>query len=346
MILIRPAEPKDLKELVALAAYLDSMNLPQDKNLLQTMIHISQDSFAHHLKSKQRGRFLFVAENTRSGKVVGCSAIFSQHGTEQRPHLYFQVHEELQKSHYLNHSVRRKYVTLEKKSDGPTEMCSLVVLPRYRRTPHQIGLQLALARYLYIWKHPTQFKKKFLSELNGVIRKKDLGNDLWDVLGGKLTGLDYHTADRLSAQSKEFVLALYPKTRFYVDLLPEKGQRVLEQVGKESIGALKILKKIGFHYLRQCCPFDGGPHYGADWKEISLFKKIKELKLSFAPFKNPSHEGLVALEVGKIFYVVRTPFSKMGGEIFLPREVVRLFQKKIKGKLLEKVKLISLELPI
>ena len=346
MILIRPAELKDLKELVALAAYLDSMNLPRDKKLLQTLIHISRDSFAHHLKSKQRGRFLFVAENTRSGKVIGCSAIFSQHGTEQRPHLYFQVHEELQKSHYLNHSVRRKYVTLKKKSDGPTEMCSLVVLPRYRRTPHQIGLQLALARYLYIWKHPAQFKKKFLSELNGVIRKKDRGNDLWDVLGGKLTGLDYHTADRLSAQSKEFVLSLYPKTRFYVDLVPEKGQRVLEQVGEESIGALKILKKIGFHYLHQCCPFDGGPYYGADWKEISLFKKIKELKFSNRPTTTPVTEGLVALHAGKNFWLVRTPFSKKGKEIFLPAKVARLFQKKLKEKSLKKLKAITLELPV
>jgi len=273
MKLIRPAENKDLKGLYELSAYLDSMNLPKDKALLKTLIHVSTDSFSNRATAKQRGKFLFVAEEVETGKIVGCSAIISQHGTQTKPHLYFQVGTETKKSQFLGKTVRRKYLKLEKKRNGPTEMSSLVVLPRYRRTPEHIGLQLSFARYLYIWNHPKLFKRRFLSELNGVIRKKDGGNDLWDALGGKLTGLDYRTADRLSANSKEFVLALYPKTRFYVDLLPKRAQQVLEQVGPESRGALHLLEKLGFGYLKQCCPFDGGPYYGADWNEIKLFKK-------------------------------------------------------------------------
>jgi arginine N-succinyltransferase len=128
--------------------------------------------------------------------------------------------------------------------------------------------------------------------------------------------------------------------------LPEKGQRVLEQVGKESLGALKILQKIGFHYLRQCCPFDGGPHYGADWKEVRVFKKIKELSFSSAPATTFDTEGLVALEKGKHFYLVRTPFLKNKKTLFLPASVIRLFQKKVKEGSLEKFKAITLELPL
>ena len=275
MFLVRPAEEKDLKGLVQLSAYLDSMNLPHNKKLLRTLIHVSQDSFSNRVGGKQRGKYLFVAQEFPSKKIVGCSAIFSQHGTQIHPHLYFQVRNETKKSHYLGKTFNRKYLTLEKMKQGPTEMCALVVLPRYRHRSEHIGLQLAFARYLYIWKHPEKFKRRFLSELNGVHRKNDGGNALWDALGGKLTGLDYHTADRLSAVSKEFILSSYPKTRFYVDLLPKKAQQVLEKTDPNSQGALHLLEKIGYRYLKQCCPFDGGPHYGARWEEIRLFQKIK-----------------------------------------------------------------------
>ncbi len=301
MILVRPVEDRDLNDLYKLAAYLDSMNLPYDKKQLKTFINISIASFSNKIQSKQRGRFLFVAENSRSGKVVGCSAVYSQHGTQQRPHLYFQIHKEILKSHYLGKTVLRRYMTLEKKKNGPTEMCSLVVLPRYRRTKDKVGRLLTLARYMYVWNHPEHFKKEFLSELNGDIRVKDRGNDLWDALGAHLTGLDYHTADRLSVQSKEFVLSLYPKTKFYIDLLPYKAQHVIGKVGKSSVGAKKILEKLGLRYLNQCCPFDGGPHYGAKWNEIKPFKKMKKIKLKNKV--SSSLKGLISVEFKNQFFV-------------------------------------------
>ena len=309
------------------------MNLPYDKKQLKTFINISTASFANKIKSKQRGRFLFVAENTRTGKVVGCAAIFSQHGTQQRPHLYFQIHEEILKSNYLGKTVHRRFMTLEKKKNGPTEMCSLVVLPRYRRTKDRVGTLLTFARYLYIWKHPERFKKEFLSELNGVIRKKDQGNDLWDALGGHLTGLDYHTADRLSVHSKEFVLSLYPKTKFYIDLLPYKAQRVIGQVGKESEGAKRLLQEMGFYDLNQCCPFDGGPHYGAHWNDIKVLKKIKKVKLN-GDESVANKKGFVGIEYKEKFFISHLPLSKESLQLIMKKSGASKLSE-LKGAILE-----------
>lgn len=344
MILIRPAQESDLKELYQLALHLDSMNLPHDKKQLLTFIRVSQASFTHKIQSKQQGRFLFVAENTATGKVVGCSAIFSQHGTQQRPHLYFQIHEEVLKSHYLGRTVHRKYLTLEKKKNGPTEMCSLVVLPRYRRTKHRVGSLLTFSRYLYVWNHPDRFKKRFLSELNGVIRKKDKGNDLWDAMGGHLTGLTYHTADRLSVHSKEFVLSLYPKTKYYIDLLPYKAQRVIGRVGEASQGAKRLLQELGFRFLNQCCPFDGGPHYGAHWDQIKVFKKIKKVDLISGNRKSRK-EGFVSFEFENNFIVVHVAYFVLKNKLYLSEKVISLILKKMNVKDLSKVKTSILKWP-
>lgn len=346
MILIRPARKGDLKDLYQVAAYLDSMNLPHDKKKLRTLINISIASFSNKIQSKQRGRFLFVAENTRSGRVVGCSAIFSQHGTQQRPHLYFQIHHEIEKSSYLGKTVHRNYATLEKKRNGPTEMSALCVLPKYRKHKEHIGLQLSFARYLYIWAHPDRFKKEFLSELNGVFRKKDGGNELWDALGSKLTGLDYHTADRLSVNSKEFVLALYPKTRFYLALLPQKAQKVLGVAGRESKGAQQLLQEIGFHYLKQCCPFDGGPHFGAGWNEIKLFKKMNKVRIENRLISGENKFGLVGIVSKNGLFILRTSYLRNQNEIRLPKNEESLLKKKMGIMNLNALKAVTLDWPI
>lgn len=321
MILIRRVEERDVGGLFELAGYLDSMNLPRERKMLRRLIHVSRASFGGRIKAKQQGKFLFVAEDVRRRKIIGCAAVFAQHGTPERPHIYFQMRHETRHSRFLGKSFRRKFLTLEKSGAGPTEMCALVVLPRYRRRPEQIGLQVAFARYLYLWRHPEKFKRRFLSELNGVIRP-DGGNDLWDALGGKLTGLDYRTADHLSAASKEFILSLYPRTRFYVDLLPKKAQQVLEQPSPESAGALRLLEKIGFRYLKQCCPFDGGPHYGARWRDIKLFRHMREGKASPGDGKKMKTEGLVATEKGKKFRALRSFYHHRNGRFFIPQQTL------------------------
>lgn len=329
-----------------LSAYLDSMNLPEDKKVLKTLIRVSLDSFAGKIKYKRRGKYLFAAENSSSGKVVGCSAIFAQHGTPEKPHLFFQLHEETKQSRFLGKTFHRKYLTLEKKKDGPTEMGALVVLPQYRRREEQLGLQLAFVRYLYIWNHRDRFKRRFLAELNGVFRK-DGGNDLWDAMGARFTGLDYRTADRLSAFSKEFILASYPNTRIYVDLIPKKAQKVLGRCGPESKGAQHLLELEGFRYLKQCCPFDGGPHYGANWNDLVLFDEMFRAQIAETPGLYAEHDGLISFEMDNKFFALRTCYGYQDGRLHLPKKTIQQIKKQFNIKTgVQKVRASVLELPV
>src|SRR5689334_16757020 len=88
---IREAMPKDLEELERLASFLNSVNLPANKEVLRTKIKASRDSFATKIENPLAREYLFVMEGVDSGRLAGTSMLFAQHGTNQAPHIYFDV---------------------------------------------------------------------------------------------------------------------------------------------------------------------------------------------------------------------------------------------------------------
>jgi len=274
MFLIRSAELRDFSSILKLARVLDSYNLPADPKTLKALLLASQRSFKGKVREPEKRKFLFVAEEIRTQRIVGCSLIIGRHGTPRLPHLSFDLGREIKTSRTLGKRV--EHITLRLHADpfGYTEIGGLVVLPRYRRRPEKIGKQLSYARFAYMAAHRRYFRRKVLVEY---LPKLDhlTGNRLWRAVAQKFTHLTYHEADRLSATNKEFILSLFPRERIYCDLLPD---RVLKDLQNPSVGAeasRKMLVRIGFRFLRQIDPFDGGPHYGARLSRISLIQRTK-----------------------------------------------------------------------
>lgn len=261
MFLIRNATPKDLSSVYKLACCLDSYNLPCDRQFLKKLLDRVDRSFNGELEAAE-GTYLFLAEDLMTGKVVGCSMVIARHGSKKDPHLAFKIQ---------NHSL--KLVT---DTEGATELGGLVVLPNYRGTTHHIGKQLSWVRFLYIAYHPERFQKRFLAEYLPPFSKPN-ESPFWDCVGGKFTRISYKKADRLSMTDKEFIFSSFPKEIDQSVLSPE-ARGVLGRVGDETVPAVSMLKKIGFQYLNQVDLFDGGPHYGATWDQISLFRKIKRVQ--------------------------------------------------------------------
>ena len=270
MILLRSVREKDLADLYELAAILDSLNLPHERALLRQNIAHAIASFRGRQKEKAKAMYVFVAEDTRAKRVIGTSAIFARHGAQRAPHIYFDVRREVRRSRTQTIRIAHRTLRLGWTKDGPTEVGGLVVSPAYRRLPVKVGKQLSLIRFLYMAMHPGRFKKRVLCEfLPNFSHGKSL---LWEHLGRRFTGLEYHAADHLSAINKEFILGLFPHAKIYTTLMPEPVQAILEKTGDGSLPAQKMLEKIGFRYLRQICPFDGGPHFVAKTNEVTLIK--------------------------------------------------------------------------
>lgn len=331
MFLIRNVEKRDLNAFYELASILDTYNLPKDKKLLAQIISISNASFEGNLKNPHQGRYVFVAEEMKSGRIVGTSEILAKRGTRGNPFIYCEVGTDLLKSRTLKKGLSHRYIRLKHTTDGDTEVGGLVVHPRYRGKKFGIGKMLSYVRFMYMKAHPGRFQKRILAELLAYLTPKG-ENPLWNVLGRHFTGLSYHEADRLSVSNKEFILSLFPSEKIYTCLLPTRVQEILEKPGPHSIPAKILLEKIGFKYLSQVDPFDGGPLYGARQDEISIVKKTKPFQFKGILKDVSDHEGLILKDDSGKISVIKSTVCLEGKMLSLPEEIAYLLEINRGGK--------------
>ncbi len=332
MFLIRSIEKKDLNAFFRLASILDTYNLPKDRQLLSKVIEISRKSFENILKNPHDGRFVFVAEDVESGKIVGTSEVLAKRGVPGKPFIYCDVGVDCLKSKTLKKEVTHRYIKLRSTEDGATEVGGLVVDPHFRGKGTGIGKALSYIRFMYMKAHPSRFQKRILAELLAYLDAKG-ENPLWNFLGKHFTGLSYHEADHLSASNKEFILSLFPSEKIYTCLLPEKIQAILEKPGVDSIPAKLLLEKIGFKYLNQVDPFDGGPLYGAKTHQILLIRKTKSYILSGNCEEDEKPTGFALVEgKGKIRACLVT--AQIGNDrVCIDQKSAELLQIKLGEKL-------------
>jgi arginine N-succinyltransferase len=327
MFLIRAVKTGDLADLLGLARHLDSCNLPHNRLLLQKLIKQSLKSFQGRVEKKEDRRFLFVAENKRIGKIVGCSLIIGRHGTSRLPQLAFKIGRETKRSRSLGKSVRHTTLQLVQDKVGRTEVGGLVVLPRYRKHKQRIGTQLSFMRFAYMAVHQNWFCKKLLVEY---IASGDLlrGNALWKGIGNQFLHLDYHRADRLSIKNKEFMLSLLPKEKIYCTLFSPEIQKVVGTPGAGGKVSLGMLKKLGFKFLEQVDPFDGGPYYGAELKKVALVKRTRKERFASSGTLDLTY-GLKAVVLHEIKGEVRgciSDYKIQKGKVRLPDLTKRLLK--------------------
>jgi arginine N-succinyltransferase len=263
---------------VDLAKQFNLLNLPGDKKVISAKIDRSEHSFAGKLP-KGQSEYLFVLEDTEEKQVVGSSLVIAKHGSDEVPHSFFKI---LKRDHFsqdLGIGFIHQVLRFQLDFDGPTEIGGLLVDKTYRRRPEKLGKQISLARFLYIALHPEKFENRVLCELTPPLTDEGR-SEFWEALGRRFTGLPYQEADLLSQSHKEFIESLFPQEDIYLCLLDAKARLVLGRVGEATKPAQHLLESIGFSYLDEVDPFDGGPHYGADTAEILPIKYGKRLKVT------------------------------------------------------------------
>jgi arginine N-succinyltransferase len=273
---LRDVAAGDLDDLQAAAIHLDSVNLPNDRDALARIIERSELSFAGRLPKADRC-FVFVARDEAAGKVVGTSMIFAQHGSRRAPHVFFDVIEEERYSETLDRHFAHRLLRIGYNYKGLTEIGGLVLLPEARGHAQQLGRLLVLVRFLYMSLHRATFCEEVVSELMPPL-EPDGTSLLWESLGRKFTGLTYQEADALSRQNKEFIRALFPQDPLYATLLPQNVQDLIGQVGPETKGVERMLRRLGFEYASRIDPFDGGPHFHARTDEIAPVRDARRAR--------------------------------------------------------------------
>ncbi len=275
MFLLRNAVPEDINDIFELAQLANFINLPADRNELTDIIKSSLESFRAPKNPLWKNHYLFVVEDLKERKVIGTSLIHAQHGTKLSPHYFLKVSKEDRFSKTLNTGMVHGTLKLGLEMDGPTEIGALVLHPSYRAHAQKIGKQLSFVRFLYMSLYPERFKKEVHSELLPPFDQE--GNSpLWEAIGRKFTNMDYREADKLSQENKEFILSLFPLKLIYITLLPIEARNSVGNVGQETLPVKKMLEQVGFTYIQEVDPFDGGPHYRCKLSEIKPIKEKKE----------------------------------------------------------------------
>jgi arginine N-succinyltransferase len=315
VLILRPIESGDLDDLLHLAQSLDSMNLPAERDFLEARIEHSKRSFAGQHADWREAIYLFALEDTDAGHCVGTSTIIAKHGRPGKPYFWLAQTDEERRSPGLKQRFVHHKLQLHSTEDGPTEIGGIILDPAYRRHESKCGKALSIVRFSYISLHPEHFEREVIAEM---LSPFDEGgrNRLWEAFGAKFTGLPYREADHLSSRDKRFIADLFPRDPVYVSLFPDKVQEVIGQPNETAVAALRILQKIGFRYLNQVDPFDGGPYYGAARDAIASVRDRRELVLphdvvlSDAPLEGTL--GLVASEGPRGFRATVVPLDTEG----------------------------------
>src|SRR5574338_482563 len=148
MLLLRDAQKSDLPGLSALAKVLDTVNLPYDERALSAIVDASVRSFAGRIRDPLRRTYVFVAEEPRTGRLVGTSMVIAQHGTRESPCTFFNVSEREHYSSTLDRHFRHPVLSIGYHFDGPTEIGGLVVRPDAPRGEERPGQQPPVVRFL------------------------------------------------------------------------------------------------------------------------------------------------------------------------------------------------------
>jgi arginine N-succinyltransferase len=295
MLLLRDVQKSDLTGLKRLAAVLNSVNLPNNEEVLTSLIEKSIKSFSGSIRDPFRREYLFVLEDRRNKQLIGTSMIIAQHGTREAPHIAVQVTEAEHYSASIDKHIRHQVLSIGYNYEGPTEIGGLVVDPPQRSGPDKPGKQLSYVRFLYMAMRPKLFRPRVLAELLPPLMK-DGRSLLWEACGKKFTGLEYPEADKLSRRNKEFIKELFPASDIYATLFSAAAQKIIGVVGEETRGVQRMLERIGFKYVRRIDPFDGGPHYEADLDDVTLVRRFRTAKIADEDFDQDAELHLVAAE--------------------------------------------------
>lgn len=285
MFRLRSVNESDLNDLYELSLLYTFINLPADKDLIEEKIHSSLNSFLNPSQDLAENHYIFVLEDLEKGKVIGCSMIHAQHGTEEEPHFFLTVEQENKFSKSINTGFIHGTLKLGIDTNGPTEIGGLIINPEYRGSPLKLGKQLSMVRFLYMAINPNRFKPVIHSELMPPF-DRDGRSPLWEAIGRRFLNMDYHDADILSRKNKEFILSLFPSGIIYETLLPLDARNAVGKVGKDTLPVKTMLESIGFKYVDEVDPFDGGPHYRCPLKDLKPVKNLFKAKIRFKKLDN------------------------------------------------------------
>jgi arginine N-succinyltransferase len=311
--IVRSARPSDLDGLFDLSKQFTLLNLPADKKVLEKTIADSVSSFAGD-KPSEESVYLFVIQDSENDFIVASSLIHGQCGTPASPNYSYEILKRDLFSNDLGIGFIHQVLRLKENDNGPTEIGGLLVDRAYRGRPEKLGKLMSYIRFCYIGMFPDSFTKECHVEFAPPLTEEGRSS-FWEALGRRFTGLPYQEADALSQKNKEFIKSLFPPEDIYLTLLDSDARLSLGRVGEETMPAKHMLEKMGFQYINEVDPFDGGPHYRAKMSDIVPIREGGLYKVTSKKSGKFKNSGVIGYAIDNEFHGAMVNYQINDGTI-------------------------------
>jgi len=281
--IINSVSSKNYLALKDLALKHTLLNLPADDKLLKSKIKMSESSFAKKVPAKKQN-FLFILREITNNKdlkksiILGTSQISAKVGTSNKPFYSLQLNK------------KENYLQLRTITDGPSYLGGLIVRKEYRGHPEKIGKQLSLIRFLWAAIKPNSFESTLHAEVAPFSNKEGKYPFFEDFIK-KIIPLSMEEIDYLTLVDKEKLFSFFPRKKFFLSSLPREVVEALGKPNSLSGRAAHLLKKQNFRFCGDVDPFDGGPYFQANTKEIPIIKNTLKVTLKIKKETNNSLEN-------------------------------------------------------
>jgi arginine N-succinyltransferase len=286
MKVVRPIAPADLDALAELVAEGGSglTTLPPDREGLGRRIAASVASFAGRAERPDE-TYLFVMEDLEAGRLVGTCGIDAAVGLRQ-PWYSYRVGLVVHASQELGIFTRTPTLFLSNDHTGQSELCSLLLHPRWRKGG--AGSLLSKSRFLFMAGHRGRFAPKLIAELRGVCDERGR-SPFWESLGRHFFSMDFSRADYLTGIGrKSFVAELMPKHPLYTSFLAPEAQAVVGRTHADTEPARRLLEQEGFRFEGHVDIFDAGPVLEVDVDDV---RAIRDSRTFTAAAGTPSGDA-------------------------------------------------------
>ncbi len=277
--IIRAARPKDMQQIYEMAKSTGGgfTNLPPDKPALTAKLERSAKAFGRDDDQLADDLFVFVLENTETGKVHGTCQIFAQVGLKW-PFYSYRIGSLTQHSEELGRTFRADILNLSTDLEGASEVGGLFLHPSARSGG--LGLLIARSRYLFIRNHRARFAENTIAELRGVIDEAG-GSPFWDGVAGRFFGMNFQDADEFNGtHGNQFIADLMPKHPVYIAMLTEHARAVIGVPHPSGRAAMRMLENEGFAWQKYVDIFDGGPTMTARTDYITSIKEARDATIN------------------------------------------------------------------
>ncbi|MFQ3195532.1 MAG: arginine N-succinyltransferase [Colwellia sp.] len=271
MIIIRPIQASDYDSLhrIAIESGHGFTSLPVNEGLLKQRIAHSEVSFNKEVSHPSSEGYLFVMEDTDTGKVVGTSGIEAAVGLEDA-FYHYHLGKVVHNSRELGIYNTVETLSLCNDYTGASEICTLFLGESHRKNKN--GRFLSRCRFLFMAEHQERFAETVIAEMRG-ISDEEGRSPFWNWLEEHFFSMDFPTADYLTGIGKKvFIAELMPKHPIYVNLLSKDAQKVINEVHPKTLPALRLLEAEGFSRRGYVDIFDGGPTVEAQTAKVKTIR--------------------------------------------------------------------------